>query len=1583
MGVGVSLSQVHLLWLEYIQIVIIFLYLDMFSYSIYQDILNLGETTMNKDKLDFESINLKPSTIDIIKQMSEVQFQQYNECLKCFDMNIGKDHEEFLNILKIKENGLSRINDISENRKNKRKYNLEELKNPTLKELIYLRLVNKENIIGNFGIYKPLPKYLMILQEFLYMHFHCFVLILIIFLSVMIGRLISILYITISLYYIINSELLYLGERYTYFKTLKKFLRTIILIDILIQGIYQTPFVNPEKDDLSYKIFNSIGFIKVVFFEDKNEVKIDQSIQVFSKAIIYLLISLQILIYESSHFKKYYLIFLLENKNEFKRHSIINSFKFNNQRVKIFKKSLGIRQTSDQAMEDLKKFIEELNNKLKELNSEQNDNISSGKELINIKNEENNINNENNENNIININNINNEDDENKIRINKYKEKKIINAGKKEGILGLIKKTNEFVKEKNFLEIDEVRDKIKEMLFNNIIIKLYLFLHKHSASYRSIEEEEKDDFDIETIKGETKIKSIIENDVNRLLNITDLEHFDKDDLKTIELLFEAHFDEKKRFLLEEKRLKEEKSKTVRRKFSKLYNIHKLIKMDSSHKNEDEKNEDVDILGFFKEKVKKAKEERAQFEQEEIKKEFREKYKFKQFEELLETNLFKKYLTTMYLLENIFYLTLSFFVHNFNTICYLVMILNHIMTASITTLFYPLSIFCYALIEYPRPPKQYWMVCLYYTTFLVLIKFILQQKLLTIIVKEEDYERIINYLYHHKIGFKYHQSLFNGEFIRYIIFDILTLLTILINRNLLITDGVWYKREQEIENIYEASERIAIYQTKTYENKIDAIKDLLLQYLYSPKEILYLTKDERNRFEDNEEDFKNSYINVKHRFPFIVNKNKNPAYNEIKRGYFGKIFTQNRNEKPGRDFYASYTTAMFIICLYILIFYTQMVQDKTYDKVNLNTTQFSGNMVLYLILHIVILIIDRIIFVSQNRDNLQYEYIFYKRNENNQQGELLTEFEENKLKSDISKNNKSKYKITNLPRQEIEKQLKTYNIIFIQKEKLNMPLIIKYSMHIFTVIFNHIIIFFYFPIKGNKNLGIGTYCDGNDQCNDFNKNYLIWIFYLIYLIYLVLSSLQIKYGFYDIKRKSLFKKAQDEIFSNMGSLFQSIPFLYEIKNAIDWTFTHTCLDLFQWNKFEAIYDNIFDTYCEKAEWDEKPIGERVSKKNKFGIGFTLTFALIFIVIIPLLLFSSLNPTNKLNNITEARMNVVLTFNYKNGVIKNYNLFLNERADSISKMFKSTENITDKDEENIKIWDKYNYSQSIKTRKFPHSQIQRIIFSETSDRNLELAYPHITNLIKLLDTNKQNKDISSIEINIDYELDRPLPAEAQSLKEAIKVPIFTFGDNSEENLEGEKKIENFKKALEECKDVSIVLNNAYYPPLRLTSGSEISIIKDESNFFKKSVELSFLGCIKENGNKTSYFDSYFTFKAFNESDNTTEPIEFHIFNDKISETTQGYSVVTFYITFVLLVGSYVRDFLASDPEKITLDEMPHPKKIVDLCEGIKIARYGYDFRTEEYLYTILIELMRSPDYLKILTDSSLDHFKSREKLTKDDD
>ena len=398
-----------------------------------------------------------------------------------------------------------------------------------------------------------------------------------------------------------------------------------------------------------------------------------------------------------------------------------------------------------------------------------------------------------------------------------------------------------------------------------------------------------------------------------------------------------------------------------------------------------------------------------------------------------------------------------------------------------------------------------------------------------------------------------------------------------------------------------------------------------------------------------------------------------------------------------------------------------------------------------------------------------------------------------------------------------------------------------------------------------------------------------------------------------------------------------------------------MDLFKWNQFESIYDTIFDTYCEKSEWDERPIGRRISRKKKLGIGATLTLVLILILIIPLILFSSLNPTNKLNNITGGELRVDLSLTYENGAIKNYNLFENTRADSISQM---------DDEETI--WKSYKYSSSVKTQNFNKKQAQRIVFSETSDRNWDLANPHILNLIKLLNLSEDN-DLYQIDIIIYYEFSRPLPAESQTVSDSFVIPIYNQKEDPITS-EGAKKLNILRNALKNCSNDSIVLEN-------------ITINEDKKNFHKKYAELGFQGCFIEN-NKTNYFNSYFTFNSFNRNTNQTEPVEFHTFSDQISETTSGYSVLTFYISFVLLAGTYIREFMQSEPQKIMLEEMPHPKRIVELCEGIKIARYSYDFKNEEYLYTILIELLRSPDYLKLITDSSLDHFRLREELTLQD-
>ena len=1566
-GVGVTESQVKLICLEFLQIIVIYFYLDLFSYSIYQETLNKGEKSLQDQKFDFHTLNLDQYTVDYVQRMPEVEFQEVKECLECFNFKMGTDkknftHKDFLELLNLKEEDEPQAEINIDKNDQRNKFDFSGIKNSTLKEVIYFRMLSKElrkSMEKKTNTqYKQYPKYILVFQEILFMYLHFFLLIFIIITSIMIGGLISIVYISISFYYLIKSDSLFLGTKFSYPKILKKILMIIIFLDIFFQGIYSTPFFSQEKDSIGYKIFNSIGLIKVVDFgkdaNKKETIDIDQNIEVFAKAFIYLLMSLQLLIYDSKSFKKYYLVYLLSHKNEGKKSSIINSFTFNNRRVQLFGKSLSLRQQSDEAMEELKNIISELNERLNQMGKSLFSKKTLSKEKsLEYKNE---AEKEKEQNKDYNSYNIFVKDDEKE----KEKEKEEgEEPEKKDGIMNMIKKG----KEKNpnqYLDKEEVEQRIRDIIYRGYLINIYSWFHKQSVSYKNIDSNERIDFDIDTIKGEVIIKSIIENKLNLVLKILDLKSIDKTKMKEIELIIEANFDESKKKLIEENKRRRQISRSAKAKLRRAFKFARLITKKYPDKKWNEINNlEGDEISKFKERQKAERELQEKKELEERKRAEREEYKLKQFEEVLETKLFKEYLTNFYLIQYILIYLQTFFIRNFNWVCYFFMILDHMLSGSVITLIYPLSIFCYALLEYPRPKKIYWILVLYYTLIIMCAKFFIQLKIILVILEEETYTKLINKLYYNRIGLRYFDTPFSRKFIKYIFFDAIIIICVLINRNLLISEGLWFQREEEIENIYEASERITIYGKKTYTTKMNAIKDLLFQYLYSPKEMLTMRKKTGM---DNKE-----IKDVKHKFPFLINRNTDPEYNEAERSYFERMFTKNRNEKPGNDFYAAYTLVLALICIYILFFYTNMDQDKTYGAINLDMTQFSGYMVLFLILHIAILVCDRIIFVSQNRENISYEYVFYKKNPENGQGELLTEVENNQLKSEIVKNITSG-KFTIIPQKEIEKIKKYFNILFIQKEEFNRPLLFKYILHIFTVLLSHLMIFFYFPIKGNKNLGINDDKEIEEKGNEFNSNYVLIIFYLLYLFYLIFSGLQVQFGFYDIKRKSFFKRKGDEILSGLSNGFNAIPFLYEIKNAIDWSCTSTCLTFIHWNKFEAIYDTIFDTYCEKNDWDERPIGRRVSYKKKFGIGATLAFVLIMILIVPLILFSSLNPTNQLNNITAGELKVDLSFTYENGAIKNYNLFENKRADSISQM-----------SNNDDIWDKYKYSSSVQTRNFNKKQIQRIIFSETSDRNWDLANPHILNLIKLLNL-KEDNDLEQISIIISYYFTRPLPAEAQTVSDSFEIPIFNKGDDPEDS-EGAHKVNTLRKAISDCtnstKNEFIILEDAYNLPLRLTSGSDISIIEDEKHFFKKSVKLGFQGCFKEN-NQNNYFNSYFTFKAFDKNKEEEEPVEFHTFSDQISETTSGYSVLTFYVSFVLLAGSYVREFMESEPEKIMLEEMPHPKKIVELCEGVKIARYSYDFRNEEYLYTVLIELLRSPDYLKLITDSSLDHFKLREEL-----
>lgn len=108
-------------------------------------------------------------------------------------------------------------------------------------------------------------------------------------------------------------------------------------------------------------------------------------------------------------------------------------------------------------------------------------------------------------------------------------------------------------------------------------------------------------------------------------------------------------------------------------------------------------------------------------------------------------------------------------------------------------------------------------------------------------------------------------------------------------------------------------------------------------------------------------------------------------------------------------------------------------------------------------------------------------------------------------------------------------------------------------------------------------------------------------------------------------------------------FKGIPFLWEMKVITDWSVTWTCLDLFQWFKLDDaandLYFNRFqsDTRKRRPEFKERTLAEKIS------MGVCFAFGLILLLLLPIVLFSGINPIMEQNPISGAKMFVDIELN----------------------------------------------------------------------------------------------------------------------------------------------------------------------------------------------------------------------------------------------------------------------------------------------------------------------------------------------------
>ena len=112
------------------------------------------------------------------------------------------------------------------------------------------------------------------------------------------------------------------------------------------------------------------------------------------------------------------------------------------------------------------------------------------------------------------------------------------------------------------------------------------------------------------------------------------------------------------------------------------------------------------------------------------------------------------------------------------------------------------------------------------------------------------------------------------------------------------------------------------------------------------------------------------------------------------------------------------------------------------------------------------------------------------------------------------------------------------------------------------------LFFYLPISGNMKYHQTKYCDEelyytakDYMCNDLNKNSSIKIFYFLSCLYFFTSALQVKHGLPEVMTSYFMMNKFHYMYKYVFLIFYYIPFIFELRCFIDWTYTKTSLDVY--------------------------------------------------------------------------------------------------------------------------------------------------------------------------------------------------------------------------------------------------------------------------------------------------------------------------------------------------------------------------------------------------------------------------------------